>query len=146
MVRLNFRQILLVVSLLTLGTLYARAPQDSSKKVLPQEDHIEGVAVITHSISTYLEALNILEYMYWKEVPPDKNAYILVVCRSDKDNPLGIYYDSLEELSAAAEILPNQSADRFHIYFYKFTADSTLKQFYYDSYPVKGFLVRRFIR
>ncbi len=131
--------------LLVTGTLFAQTSADSTKKVLPDK-MIEGVAVITHSISASLEAQNILDYMNWVEVPPGKDTYILVVCRSDRDDPLGVTYDSLEELSAAVEILRNQTAQRFHIYFYKFTKDSTLKQFYYDSYPVEGYLFRDLIR
>lgn len=95
------------------------------------------VLVIAHSISTEREARVVVRRNDMREVyrPADADA-LLVVCRSGLSWPLDDAYESVEELSKAADSQMNISGEKFHVYLYTIDSDSRVRQAKHRHYPV----------
>ena len=78
-----------------------------------------NVAVIAHSISTRMEAREVLRRQGWSETSLRQADAILVVCRSGLNWPLSSSYNSIKELDEGAESQLNISGSNFHIYIYR---------------------------
>ena len=83
-----------------------------------------SVAVIAHSISTRMEAREVLRRQGWTETTNLRQAdAILVVCRSGLNWPLNSSYRSTKELDDDADSQLNIGGSYFHIYVYQINDD-----------------------
>lgn len=95
-----------------------------------------GVAVIAHSVSTRMEAREVLRRQGWSETTNLRQAdAILVVCRSGLNWPLNSSYDSIKELDEDADSQLNISGSNFHVYVYRINDDLSVNEVKHIHYP-----------
>lgn len=95
-----------------------------------------SVAVIAHSVSTRMEAREVLRRQGWTETTNLRQADgILVVCRSGLTWPLNSSYDSIKELDDDADSQLNISGSNFHIYVYRINDDLSVDEVKHIHYP-----------
>lgn len=95
-----------------------------------------SVAVIAHSISTRMEARQVLRRQGWTETTNLRQADgILVVCRSGLNWPLNSSYRSIKELDDNANSQLNISGSNFHIYVYRINDDLSVDEVKHIHYP-----------
>jgi hypothetical protein len=95
-----------------------------------------GVAVIAHSISTRMEAREVLRRQGWTGTTNLRQAdAILVVCRSGLSWPLNSSYNSIRELDDDADSQLNISGSNFHIYVYRINDDLSVDEIKHINYP-----------
>ena len=95
-----------------------------------------SVAVIAHSISTRVEAREVLRRQGWIEVTNLRQAdAILVVCRSGLNWPLNSSYASTKELDNDANSQLNISGSNFHIYVYRINDDLSVDEIKHPHRP-----------
>ncbi len=95
-----------------------------------------NVAVIAHSISTRMEARQVLMRKGWTETTNLRQADgILVVCRSGLNWPLNSSYPSIKELDDDADSQLNISGSNFHIYVYRINDDLSVDEDKHIHYP-----------
>lgn len=92
------------------------------------------VVVIAHSVSTRMEARNVLARLKWREVHFKKASGVLVVCRSALLNPLQQNYNSIVELDQDAENQLNIAGFNFHVYIFQIENDLSVKSVKHFSY------------
>ena len=96
-----------------------------------------SVAVIAHSISTRMEARQVLRRKGWTETTNLRQADgILVVCRSGLNWPLNSSYRGTKELDDDANSQLNISGSNFHIYVYRINDDLSIDEVEHIHYPV----------
>lgn len=94
------------------------------------------LAVIAHSISTRIEAREVLRRQKWAESTNILQADgILVVCRSGLSWPLNSSYDSVKDLDEDADSQLNISGSNFHIYIYTINNDLSVVEIKHIHYP-----------
>jgi hypothetical protein len=107
----------------------------------PSLSHAQGrglsVAVIAPSISTSMEAREVLARLGWSQTNLRNADGILVVVRSMSFNPLSYSYRSIGDLQRDADTLPNISGENFHIYLYQINDDLSVTQLKHSSYKAK---------
>lgn len=95
-----------------------------------------SVAVIAHSISTRMEAREVLRRQGWTETTNLRQAdAILVVCRSGLNWPLNSSYRSIKELDDDADSQLNISGSNFHIYVYQINDNLSVDEVKHIHYP-----------
>jgi hypothetical protein len=95
-----------------------------------------SVAVIAHSLSTRMEAREVLRRQGWIETTNLRQADgILVVCRSGLSWPLNSSYESVKDLDRDAESQLNISGSNFHIYVYRINDDLSVGEVKHINYP-----------
>jgi hypothetical protein len=95
-----------------------------------------SVAVIAYSISTRMEAREVLRRQGWTETTNLRQAdAILVVCRSGLNWPLNSSYDSIKELSDDANSQLNITGSNFHIYVYRINDGLSVGEVKHIHYP-----------
>jgi hypothetical protein len=94
-----------------------------------------NVAVIAHSVSTSMEAREVLRRQGWTETSLRQADAILVVCRSGLSYPLSSSYDSIKELDEDAESQLNISGSNFHVYIYRINDDLSVDEIKHSHYP-----------
>lgn len=95
-----------------------------------------SVAVIAHSVSTRMEAREVLRRQGWTETTNLRQGdAILVVCRSGLSWPLNSSYDSIKELDEDADSQLNISGSNFHIYIYRINDDLSVDEIKHIHYP-----------
>lgn len=95
-----------------------------------------SLGVIAHSVSTSMEAREVLRQQGWSETPNLRQADgILVVCRSMLGYPLNSSYNSIKELDDDANAQLNISGSKFHIYLYQINDDLSVNEVKHINYP-----------
>lgn len=95
-----------------------------------------NLGVIAHSVSTRMEAREVLRAQGWTETRNLRQADgILVVCRSGLTWPLNRYYSSIGELDNDANSQLNISGSNFHIYVYRINNDLSVNKVKHVHYP-----------
>lgn len=95
-----------------------------------------NLAVIAHSVSTSMEAREVLRREGWSETSNLRQADgILVVCRSMLSYPLDNSYDSIKELDEDADSQLNISGSNFHVYIYRINDDLSVDEVKHIYYP-----------
>ena len=95
-----------------------------------------SVAAIAHSLSTRMEAREVLRRQGWTETTNLRQADgILVVCRSGLTWPLNSLCESIKELDEAADSQLNISGSNFHIYVYRINDDLSVDEVKHIHYP-----------
>ncbi len=95
-----------------------------------------SVAVIAHSVSTSMEAREVLWKQGWTETTNFRQADgILVVCRSGLLWPLNSSYDSIKKLNNDADMQLNISGSKFHVYVYRINNDLSVSEVEHIHYP-----------
>ena len=95
-----------------------------------------SLAVITHSVSTSMEAREVLRRQSWSETSNLRQADgILVVCRSMLIYPLSSSYNSIKELDEDADSQLNISGSNFHVYVYRINDDLSVYEVKHIHYP-----------
>lgn len=95
-----------------------------------------SVAVIAHSVSTRMEAREVLRRQGWTETTNLRQAdAILVVCRSGLSWPLNSSYNSIKELDKAADSQLNITGSNFHVYIYRINDDLSVNEIKHIHYP-----------
>lgn len=95
-----------------------------------------SVAVIAHSISTRMEAREVLRRQGWTETTNLRQAdAILVVCRSGLNWPLNSSYRSIKELNDDADSQLNIGGSNFHIYVYRINDNLSVDEVKHIHYP-----------
>ncbi|MBD3750825.1 MAG: hypothetical protein IE931_15255 [Sphingobacteriales bacterium] len=95
-----------------------------------------NLAVIAHSVSTSMEAREVLRRQGWSETSNLRQADgVLVVCRSMLSYPLNSSYDSIKELDEDADFQLNISGANFHVYVYRINDDLSVDEVKHIHYP-----------
>jgi hypothetical protein len=95
-----------------------------------------SVGVIAHSVSTRMEAREVLQRQGWTETTNLRQAdQILVVCRSGLSLPLNSSYGSIKELDKDADSQLDISGSNFHIYVYRINDDLSVDEVKHIHYP-----------
>ena len=95
------------------------------------------VAIIAPSVSTSMEARQIMRKNGWIESSLRDAQAILVVVRTMLSNPLNYSYDSIKELQDGAETCLNITGENFAIYLYEIGSDLSVSQSKHVSYKAE---------
>jgi len=96
--------------------------------------HAADVVVIAHSVSTSMEARNVLARFKLREVPFKQADGVLVVCRSMLFNPLQGSYADIRQLNRDAANQLNIAGSNFHVYIYQIENDLSVVSLKHFSY------------
>jgi len=96
-----------------------------------------SVAVIAPSVSTSIEARQVMRRFGWTETNFRNADAILVVVRSMLYNPLNYSYGSIKELQDDADMQLNISGENFHMYIYSIENDLSVNQLKHVSYKAE---------
>jgi len=97
-----------------------------------------NVAVIAESVSTRIEARNVMRRQGWTEETDFRRAdAILVVCRSGLMLPLNDTYRSISDLHHDVEGLLNITGDNYHVYIFRINSNLGVEQSGHINYPAE---------
>lgn len=105
---------------------------------LQAQNRVLRVAVIAPSVSTSVEAREVLAKNGWSETSLRDADGVLVVVRSMLYNPLNYSYRSVSDLQRDADTQLNISGDNFHVYLYQMNNDLSVRQLKHASYKARN--------
>lgn len=94
----------------------------------------QNVAVIAHSVSTRMEARNVISERSMNRIELKDAEKVLVVCRSGLRYPMSSSYRSISDLDDDADMQLNISGRYFHVYLFSVDSSGRVQELEHERY------------